>query len=114
MGIKGLLRWVMAGLLCGAVLGQSALVEAIQAMSESAGSRVATKPVPPTKTAASGRAGAETSERTSGQKSGQGDPASAETPTQEGARGFTIERYVVEGNTVLSTEKIDGILDKYK
>lgn len=43
------------------------------------------------------------------------DPVPAQEPARsEGVQGFTIDRYTVEGNTILSTEKIGPILDKYK
>src|SRR5262245_43028488 len=46
-----------------------------------------------------------------GQPSSKGQET---TPQTEAPVGFTVDKFLVEGNTLLETEKIDAILAKYK
>jgi hemolysin activation/secretion protein len=49
------------------------------------------------------------------EKPAQSEPIPVQEPKSQGeAQGFTVDRYIVEGNTILPAEKIEPILDKYK
>ncbi len=103
-------KWLVAGLLCG-----SLMIE-MTAVSSSARER---GPVPPpavrvTEAAKPAPAnGAAGTPPAAGAAQPEPGPAPESKPQGE-TQGFAVERYLVEGNTILTPEKIDPILDKYK
>jgi hemolysin activation/secretion protein len=61
--------------------------------------------------ASPGRAAAFSS---AGETAQSGPIPAQESKPQGEAQGFTVDRYIVEGNTILSAEQIGLVLDKYK
>lgn len=103
-------KWLVAGLLCGSLMIE---MTAVPSSARERGPvpppavRVAeaAKPAP-----ANGAAGTPPAAGTAQPEPG---PAPESKPQGE-TQGFAVERYLVEGNTILTPEKIDPILDKYR
>ena len=103
-------KWLVAGLLCG-----SLMIE-MTAVSSSARER---GPVPPPAVRVTEAAKPAPANDAAGTPPAAGaaqpEPGPApESKPQGETQGFAVERYLVEGNTILTPEKIDPILDKYK
>lgn len=103
-------KWLAAGLLCG-----SLMIE-MTAVPSSARER---GPVPPPALRVAEAAkpapanGAGGTPPAAGTAQPEPGPAPESKPQGE-TQGFAVERYLVEGNTILTPEKMDPILDKYK
>ena len=106
-------KWMVAGLLCGSIMIE---VMATPSFARERGPLPVTTPstvrpasaekqAPSLRAAAASSAGATI----------QPEPVPVQESKPQGAsQGFTVDRYIVEGNTILPAEKIDPILDKYK
>jgi len=113
-GMREVSKWMLVGLLCGSVMIEvmaapsSARERSPHLTMSPSAVRVANnveKLAPSNGAAAAPSAGG----------TAQSEPVPVQESKPQGeAQGFTVDRYIVEGNTILLAEQIGPILDKYK